>query len=514
MFRRFQLSWPKRAAKANLKIRADNLMREGIGLWVNDPHAIQSGIQLIEEAWALDPTPDKVIQLVIMYDRINRHQDAINILWQGLRLYPTDADIRCYAATTLFRHGDAANCRQFCEFVQLVDPEDLFARFILRVTEFFDEQTQALSSRIDGTGKRPFVIATAVWGERYVDEFVDLACGALLAPDNVPRLSERYAVHLVIFTTAEDEARLRNSTNLGRLAEVARISFHLYPDEMMIARSTLDDRYGVRLGEYYSRMVKFALMSTCHYVALEVGRRTDALVTAMGADNVCSDRALTRMADLVEDGADVVLVCGFRLLKGSVIDVVEQRHRAADGSIRISSDDYVDFLIDGIPRGSFVDADAFADFPLIVCWRIPHEGVLVHANHYHPYCVAAGRLSRPLSPTIDPIDGRFIHRYMPTARLHIVQDTSIAVADLGDEPLVEVQPGGGHAFSERDVGLWLWGVWDSLRAPLFRSPLRLRRGGSTKRWAELEEQASGRIAEILAVTTTYVASDGSRDHGG
>lgn len=486
-------------------------MRRGQILWAENPHAIQQAIALVERGWTLCPSPDTALQLVIMYDRVGRHDDALNVLRLASKLFPENEEIRCYAATTIFRHGRFDDLKEYAGSVLRARPSDIFSQFVLETGDFFAAQVEALVQHVRKGDRRArrFFLTVAIWGDAYVDEFLRYSCAALLAPGNLPGLSGAYSVYLVIFTTPQGRARLEASPIFRRLLSSAEVSFHIYPSSIMFARKSVEECYGPRLGEYYFRSMKFALMSAAHYVSLEAGREVDALVTAMGADNIFSDSALTRMAEKVEEGCDVVLVSGFRVHKAKVAESVEARHRKADGSFCLSSEDYVDLLIENIPPEYFVDSPTFADFPILLCWRVPGEGVLVHANHYHPYCVAAGRLVRRLEPTIDPIDGRFLARHLPDARRHLVQDASIVVSDWGDVPVLEQSMNGERRFSARDVGLWLCGFWDGVRAPLFRSPLRLRRGAGSQRWNEVENTAAAAIEEIVGISSNYVRTSRS-----
>lgn len=474
-------------------------------MWAENPHAIHHAVLLVERGWALLPSPETALQLVIMYDRISRHDSALDVLRLASKLFPENEEIRCYAVTTLFRHGSFDDLKEYAASVLRRDPSDIFSRFVLEMGDFFATQVKSLVQHVRGRdrGLRSFFLTVAVWGDTYVDEFLRDACAALLAPGNLPGLASSYSVDLVVFTTHEGQARLEANPIFVRLLTSARVFFHVYPSSMMVARQSIEECYGPRLGEYYFRSMKFALMSAAHYVALEAGRQVDALVTAMGADNIFSDMALTRMAEKIEEGHDVVLVSGFRVHKAKMAESAEARHRKADGSFCLSSEDYVDLLIENIPPEYFVDSPTFADFPLLLCWRVPGEGVLVHANHYHPYCVAAGRLMHKLEPTIDPIDGRFLARHLPAARLHLVQDASIVVSDWGDAPVLEQSVNGERRFSTRDVGLWLGGFWDGFRAPLLRSPLRLRHGTGSQRWNEVEAAAAATIEKIVVVSSEY-----------
>lgn len=488
---------------------AQSLLIEGCALWSKDPRRINEAAEFVERAWAAAPSAQIAIQLVIMFDRMNRHDEAIAILKQAFKKFPSDDEVRCYAGMTLFRHGAPKDIIDFCEEVQRIDPGDLFTQSIIATFADFQAQVSELAARLGEptASKKLYLLAVAVWGRSYIDDFLNYTCCALFAQGNLPDLSALYDVHFIIFTTSDGQEYLQSSDVFRRLLSLVTVHVRIYCKSVLPEREEVDAKYGARLGEYYWRARKFSLMSSAHYVALEVGRRLDALVTVLGADNVFNDTALARMGELMAQGADVVLVAGFRLLKKSMIDTVEQKYRGEDGTISMNSGECARVLAAHVQEDFFVDAKRFADFPLMLCWRVADEGVLVHANHYHPYCIRASYLTGPLLPTTDPVDGRFLHRaLLNDAKVHIVQDTSITVSDWGDVPVIERQPGAGKRFSEEDVGLWLWGFWDRFRAPLFRSPLRIGRDVSSSHWESVESGASETIDKILEVTIKHESS--------
>lgn len=226
----------------------------------------------------------------------------------------------------------------------------------------------------------------------------------------------------------------------------------------------------------------------------------------LGGDNVLNDGALARLADVMTGEVDAVVVTGFRLPRTAVVPEVEEKYRQPDGTLRISPAEYGDLLVKHIPENNFVDSREFTHFPLILCWRIGKDGVLVHSNHYLPCCIRAGAIMRPLMPTIDPTDGRFMQRHLPDIRrIHIVQDTSIVVSDWGDSPLI-VNPG-TRKISFDEVSLWLWMYWDSLRDPYFRTAIQVGRRSSPEAWEQAGKEADQLIGEILAESSRREAAN-------
>ena len=486
---------------------AKGLLKEGNRIWADDPHQILKAIEKIEQAWALTHDPKIAIQLATMYDLTNRNQDALVVLRQAVHRDPRHPLLRHHAAIALLRHGAAADIRDFFASVLRIDPDDAFAQFVISLLDSYAVWVDELVSSIgrEHDGRQPFIISCPVWGQPFADSFVRYICAALLSPNNLPELTKRCSVHLVIFTTAQTESYLIADPLFARLKEYATVRFVHYTEKQIDYGKHMEAHYGHEevfysqrsLAFYYARNCKFALMSCAHYVALAAGRATDAFVSCQVADTLLNDGALTLMAARLAGGVDAVLINCIQIDSEVLRPSLDHTCRRDDGVLQISSDDCARILVEHLPEYNFADSGELPRMRLRICWRVGADGILMHGNHYHPIGLRPKAFAHPLHLTIDPIDSRFIDRSsLEMDRIHLVQDASIVGLSLEDSLPEQLEHGGGP-LPIADVALWLWGYWGRLRAVFFRSPLRFGPVSSREEWTRVEAAASAVVDAIV-----------------
>jgi hypothetical protein len=484
---------------------ATRLLRDGSALWSSEPHRVQEAIDKVEQAWGLTRDPEIAIQLATMYDRANRNDDALVVLRQAFRGNPDHALLRHHAAITLLRHGAPGDIRDFFESVLKVDAQDAFARFVMTLLDRYDGWVAQLASSIEKQrdGRRPFLISLPVWGKTFADFSIRYFWASLLSPNNLPKLAQHHAVHIAIFTNDDTEKMLRSEPLFRRLENYASVGFVRYSRDVIDYRAAMESCYGHQkvhysqnsLAFYYARNCKFALMSCAHYVALAAARTSDALVSGMVADIVVNDGALPSMAKLM-NRADALLVHALQLPGKIVRPIIDRDFRDVDGVLAIPSDACSRLLIRHLPEANFADTRRFADPPLRIAWRVGEDGLLVHGNHYHPYCLRPKAFAHPLQLSIDPIDSRFIdHTSLDMDRIHLVQDDSIVSMAVDDDPILEPSSNSMGELSVHKLSLWLSGYWGRLRGELFRSPIRF--GSVAQPEARQVEKAAASIIDAI-----------------
>ena len=487
---------------------ARGLLREGNSIWSDEPHKIDRAIEKVEQAWSLTGDPEIAVQLSTMYDQANQNDEALVVLREAFRRNPRHALVRHHAAITLLRHGTAGDVRDFFDSVLKVDRDDAFAQFVVSLLDSYDGWVDELVSSIRGQqdGRQPFVISCPVWGQPFADDFVRYSCAALLSPNNLPKLAERCSIHIVIFTTAATESHLRADPLFARLSEYATVGFVRYSDAQVNYRQAMEAHYGHEivphsdhsLAYYYERNCKFALMSCAHYVALAAGRTTDALVSCQVADTLLNDGALTFMLDRMAGGAAAVLVNCIQMDGAVLRSVLDDGFRHSDGVIQISPENSAKILSEHLPQYNLAAAGNLPQIPLRVCWRVGAHGILVHGNHYHPFCLRPKAFAHPLQLTVDPIDSRFIDRSsLDMDQIHLVQDESVVGLSMEDGPLPEQFAGRAEPLSIAEAAFWLWGYWGRLRGAFFKTPVRLGAGTSREEWAQAEVEASATVDAIV-----------------
>lgn len=501
-----------RRALSVLEHVASWIAASGIGIWNADNHRVNAAIWRLQLAWRLAHRADDAVQLAIMYDRVNRNRDGFDLLREAFIRDRDDPYLHYMLASTALRHGSREEVQDVFEAMREADPGGPFAAFVLRFLADFEANSERILECVGepADGRRCFLLVNVVWGEEFVSEFMDRCVATLLAPRNLPVLTSRYDAHFIIFTTERDEASLRRHPLFSLLERTIKVHIVRYDDELFAFRRALTDRYGdvtrygERLSDYFERLWRFCLMSGAHYATIEAGRRLDAFVTPLCADNMIGDGGIERLVELMEAGGDVVNVTVVRLARSEVAGHLTADVRRADGTLVLSNQRLSEAIANHMPREYFVDHNNFARFPLMLCWRVDNEGILVHSTHFHPLCIRAAVLRHRLGLTVDPVDGRFLARQFPhNTRMLTVNDASVICVDLSAAPLFEQATGKVKGFSIRDAGLWLSGYWDDVREQLFRTTIRYGRNGDDPAWNAAASDAERIVSQVISVAKQF-----------
>ena len=496
------------------KIRrlAEDLLQDSATIWADDRHQVRDAIVKAEQAWALHRSPETAIQLGVMYDRVNRHQDSLTVYRRAFHEFPAHPRLRHEAGITLLRHGTPEDTRAFFESLRRLDPGDEFTRFYFELADRFEGWAQSLAEAIGNPAgdSVPYLVVCPVWGAAFARDFIELYCASLLSPNNLPSLAKEHPTHFVVFCPPDVEEYLKQAPTFQAVSRYATVHFMNYPDELVNYGTRMDAHYGSDLGPYYRRTCKFLLMSTAHYSSLRAARLIGGCVLPLGADVLLSDGSMTEIARVMKAGADVVLVTGIRLGQ-EVRTILERRHRNPDGSLHISAAETAELYVGHMPESFFVDSTHFSSMPVYFCWKVDGAGVLVHSTHYHPICIRASATSHPYAISIDPVDSRFMSRarFAPD-RLHIVQDCSISVFGVEEDPLMGHDDSAPNVMVPKDVGLWLSAFWGELRPTYLRLPIRFDIGSPSDAWDKAEADALHTVEEILSVAQAL--EDVNRPH--
>jgi hypothetical protein len=493
---------PKSPAAASLDALAQTLRDEGVTTWLSEPYRIVDAIIKVEQSWTLRKTADTAISLGVMYDLVNRHQDALIIYREAFHLFPEHPRLRLEAGIKLLRHGLSGDIRAFFESVLRFDPSDPFAKMVTEMLDNYPSWVGSLATTIkaDKSGRKAYLLTCGVWGEPFTTNFIRYLCATLLSPDNLPALAQHHAVHLAIFTTPENEDRMRADPIIRQVASYASVHFMRYETRWAQYKATMLDRYGPELGPYYGRNCKFLLFSSAHYAALAACRDSDGVVLPLCADMVLDGGALMAISEKIANN-DVVAFNGFRVDAAVARATIDDGFRDSSGRVAIPASALARLFIDHMPETYFADSESFTLFPEIVCWRAGRDAVLVHSTHYHPICIRPSALSLPLELSIDPVDSRFFDkRFSDKDRFHLVQDMSVACGSLEESAGFDNKPPDQRPMSVQDIGRWLWQVWGPWRALQFRAPMWISPASLPPEHAEVQQRAHATVAEIIKVS--------------
>ena len=254
------------------------------------------------------------------------------------------------------------------------------------------------------------------------------------------------AVHIAIFTNDETEKMLRSEPLFRRLEDYATVRFVHYPRSHRLWAS-MEARYGNEtvhysehsLAFYYERNCKFALMSCAHYVgagsrpggrcARELhGRRRDG-ERWRSADHGGQTGGGRRRAGSCHPDAWQ----GSSADHGSTVP-------SDDGVLTFPSDDCARLIVAYMPAIILPAPGGIRSTASHLAWHVGEDGMLVHGNHYHPFCLRPKALTIPCTcRSTRSTAGSSIAYRSSTDRIHLVQDSSIIGLSIDDDPIFQQQ---------------------------------------------------------------------------
>jgi hypothetical protein len=133
----------------------------------------------------------------------------------------------------------------------------------------------------------PFYFVNVVWGEEYRNYLLEYSLPSLLAPGNIPAIAGIRPARFLIATTAADWDIMRDTAIFGELEKYAEPVFLKLPPQ--------GDR------PYWAHSI------IGHEMCCATAARDKAIRIFTAPDAVYSDRMVTRMHELSEQGVEVIL---------------------------------------------------------------------------------------------------------------------------------------------------------------------------------------------------------------
>jgi hypothetical protein len=174
--------------------------------------------------------------------------------------------------------------------------------------------------------KEPARLIIPVWGEAYIRKLLSITLPAVLAPGNLPALSEFFDVELVIVTETRLFDLVRNSPSFQSAQRLGAARLVALDDLL------LDDPSD------YGAVLTHALFRG--FVDLGAAM-TETFLLFLNADFIISECSLGHLAQLMRQGMRVIHAPSFRVVLEAVTPQLEARVDAAIGTLRISSRDMV-----------------------------------------------------------------------------------------------------------------------------------------------------------------------------
>jgi hypothetical protein len=258
-----------------------------------------------------------------------------------------------------------------------------------------------------------------VWGQRFVDKFMDYCLPSLLAPGNIPALARKRNVVHSIVTTEADRDRIVAHPTFARLRKVARVVFTCFPPEFLERR----EQSGYNFYHFYGLL---------DHQSVFMAQALKADLYLLPIDCVYSRDCLRNFSSYLERDSDCCSVGSIEAIESELrawLDV-ETKHRA--NVLDLPSRELVQAASERPDRyfrslTMRPDNTEFCAHPRELVWPLA-DGLAIHSIFMHPLAVSARLLSRPFHAQHENVDFALLPRLLQgDGRLKVIEDASEAM---------------------------------------------------------------------------------------
>jgi hypothetical protein len=260
-----------------------------------------------------------------------------------------------------------------------------------------------------------FTMGCIVWGEEYINNFLQYNVRSMLAEGNLPSLKRQGPVIFSIVTDADGERRMRGHRLFASMSDIGPVEFTVIPDELMaILRS------GHLARNFY---ILYGMLDHCSIYLAQAARSHLFMIPV---DSIVADGSLNNMANSRRYGFEC---CG----GGNIVAETEtflpalDAQFGLDGRISISTEDLATLAAEHAHhyfRSQIVAVENqdFGKHPREIFWPV-EGGVEIHSVFIHPLFTSASALQRYARRHFANIDYGMMPRMFTDSRtIKVMQD--------------------------------------------------------------------------------------------
>ena len=342
-----------------------------------------------------------------------------------------------------------------------------------------------------------FFFLMPVWGETYVEYLLTFGLPTLLSPDNLPWLPNRAQSQFTFLTTAEDEARIRQSRLFALLESLVPVKF-------------------VNLTFYRgSRQEKFNQLGH----ALQLGCQ-EALGKGycffLHPDGLYSDGMMRFLYGVAKSGKKACVSHGPVVTQETITPYLRERglHRFDEVnalSPRVIARALLDNLHPDMAIHCFGNPH-YPEVPYMGFWLLPDEmGALFRFVSLHPWMVDL----RDLTEIADfsAIDHNFVrsHPFIWTDEVHIEADSDHFLV-IGIKPRDEMNARPSRRVNQRPDVCLARSLFQNSNCNYSRScffhGMKVRTGGSPEEWRAFEVQNLKQLNDRASAAFVFRSAQG------
>jgi hypothetical protein len=343
-------------------------------------------------------------------------------------------------------------------------------------------------------------LAVTFWGEEYRRYFLDFCLASLLAPGNIPALTDKTAARLLIATNDRDWAALQSEPTF--VAAKKLIAIEQVPFEN---------------AAYFSAHEKMLVMSEAHRRLARRMFEDRAHGIFIYPDMIAATGFIGKLEELSRNGAAVVMFMNVRFANEGLISEIKEQGLVRPGEpMAMSSNELVRLTLrhmhSEMIRSGF-DND-YADYGCSsYFWPVATgEDLLFHCGSWIPSLIDYGCIDKHDDSTFQSctLDGDYVAKNLTNSgNVHFVRDTTeLFMISFTPEATVHYSlaprlryriPAFRTALKVREAHSFLYrqAPMDWLVREQFHLPVRFCGGtASQSQWRRVEGHAAGIVARI------------------
>ena len=297
--------------------------------------------------------------------------------------------------------------------------------FLIEMTKLkAANEAHARRLRARGRNRRFAVVGSIVWGQPFIDKFMNYCLPSLLAPGNIPALARKRKVVHSIVTTEADRDRIVAHPAFARLKEHAEVVFTCFPPEFLQRREQAN----------YNFYHFYGLLDH-QSVFLAAALRADLYLLPI--DCVYSGQSLKHFDAYLEGDADCCSVAAIESDEPGLRAWLDAKAGHQKNVLDLASVELLQAASQRPDRyfRSLImrpENTEFCAHPRELVWPFA-DGLAIHSIFMHPVAVSARLLSRPFHPPHENVDFALLPRLMQgDGRLKIIEDArEAAIAHFG-----------------------------------------------------------------------------------
>jgi hypothetical protein len=318
-------------------------------------------------------------------------------------------------------------------------------------------------------------VITPVWGERFVQDFLDVVLPLHLSANNLPTLALRPGSAYVVYTRQRDVAMFERNPSFQCIRQFVETQIRIIPEPIGVPHETMSD---------------------CFRDALTQAADDNSGFVFLAADTIIADGTIATLVGLVDAGKRCVLVAGPRLTEESFSAAIRERRDPATTAVTISPREMTTLALahlHPISQSHFWDDnEIFNTHPSHLYWKVADEGILARCFHLHPILVRPQNRQVNFKGTID--DDYIVHACPDRETIHIVTDSDEASVFSMTPHGVMIGNELPHRSSAAYVAYWSNSFAKPEHLALAETPIYIHTG----RWSPLWRTAEAASLQILS----------------